>query len=276
MFKKSVFSVLLFLLLYSTTKADQIVLIGTDSKGSTSRSDADFVLIITIKENEIKTTALMKDTYVYVKGFGNQKLGAAYRLGGNELLISTINANFKTKLTSSIVADFDKIASAIDSFGGLSFTINKNIHHYVNAYIRNQSYLKDTPALPLTRDGNLKLSGPQSLAYARVVVPGTAYDDYARIERQKNITKTMLTFAMKNKSLAFKNSSHLLALINTNLNLGNYFEAVMTFLNKPSLPKSQVFPIQQHYTRKMISNKVAVLKIINFDKAAVSLNKMIE
>ena len=275
MIKKILTFIITFLLLTSLVKADQITLIGTDSKGESKRSDADFILIITIKGNEVKTTAMMIDTYVYIKGYGNQKLKSAYRLGGEELVVSTINANFKTNLVSSIVTDFNNVGPVIDSFGGLSITINKNIHQYVNAYIEKQTNL-DGSLLPLTRTGDLKLSGDQALAYARVIVPGTVYNDYARIERQKMVTKAMLTYVLKNKSIALRNSSHLLALINTNLNLGNYFEAVSTFLNKPSLPKSSVFPIEGSYTTKWISKKVSILKINNFAKASIGLKRLID
>lgn len=179
--------------------ASQILLIGSDSREKGQRGNADVIMIITVKESEIKLTSILRDTYVYIKGYGNQKLNAAYRLGGKELLVSTINANFKTKLSHTIVTDFSNTADVIDKFGGVTLQIDRGIHQYVNGYIDEQASLKGVSLLPLTRTGTIKMTGDQALAYARVRVAGTTYDDQSRVERQKDVTKAVLNFAIQHK-----------------------------------------------------------------------------
>jgi len=273
---KSTFFITVLLMLFAhSLYAQQILLIGSDSREENKRGNADLIMVITVKKKEVRLTSILRDTYVYIKGYGNQKLNAAYRLGGKELLISTINANFKTKLVSSIVTDFSNTARVIDSFGGITLTINKGIHHYVNNYIGEQAYLKGVPLLPLTRTGTIKMTGDQALAYARVRVAGTCYDDHARVERQKDVTKAVISYAVKNKSLALKNISDLWSMIDTDINLKDYFKTFSTFLNKQRLPRSQVFPNGNLYTNERIDGVGLVLKIKNFRTASYDLNDMI-
>lgn len=260
----------------ATLYAQQILLIGSDSRENNTRGNADLIMVITVKNKEVKLTSILRDTYVYIKGYGNQKLNAAYRLGGRKLLISTINANFKTKLVSSIVTDFNNTARVIDSFGGITINIDKGIHQYVNRYIAEQSYLKGVPSLPLTRTGVIKVTGDQALAYARVRVAGTCYDDHARVERQKNITKAVISYAVKNKSVALKNISGLWSMIDTDIHLKDYMKTFSTFLNKQHLPRSQVFPAGNLCSNERISGVGLVLKIKNFKSAAYRLNDMIK
>ncbi|WP_316847704.1 LCP family protein [Pedobacter psychrodurus] len=101
--KSKCFLILLLIVCANSLYAQQILLIGSDSREENKRGNADLIMVITVKNKEVKLTSILRDTYVYIKGYGNQKINAAYRLGGRKLLISTINANFKTKLVSSIV-----------------------------------------------------------------------------------------------------------------------------------------------------------------------------
>jgi len=269
---------ILFLIGSSTiaTYAQQILLIGSDSRENNQRGNADLIMVITVKNKEVKLTSILRDTYVYIKGYGNQKLNAAYKLGGRKLLISTINANFKTKLVSSIVTDFNNTARLIDGFGGINVNIDKGIHQFVNRYIAEQAYLRGVPPLPLTRTGLLKLTGDQALAYARVRIPGTCYDDHARVERQKNITKAVISYAVHNKAIALKNVPALWSMVDTDVDLHDYLKTFSTFLNKKRLPRSQVFPGNNDFRNERINGVGLVLKIKNFKKAAVALNDLIK
>jgi LCP family protein required for cell wall assembly len=274
--KSKCLMILLLIVFTNSLYAQQILLIGSDSREENKRGNADLIMVITVKNKEVKLTSILRDTYVYIKGYGNQKLNAAYRFGGRKLLISTINANFKTKLVSSIVTDFSNTARVIDSFGGITLTIDKGIHHYVNNYIGEQAYLKGVPLLPLSRTGTIKMTGDQALAYARVRVAGTCYDDHARVERQKNVTKAVISYAVKNKSVALKNISDLWSMIDTDINLKDYIKTFSSFLNKQRLPRSQVFPKGNLYANERINGVGLVLKIKDFRKASFYLNDMIK
>ncbi|AZI25721.1 hypothetical protein EA772_10335 [Pedobacter sp. G11] len=269
--------VLSLIILSSTIQifASQILLIGSDSRELGRRGNADVIMVITVKESEIRLTSILRDTYVYIKGYGNGKLNAAYRLGGKELLVSTINANFKTNLSHTIVTDFSNTADIIDKFGGVTLQIDKGIHQYVNNYIDEQASLKGVSLLPLTKTGTIKMTGDQALAYARVRVAGTAYDDQARVERQKDVTKAVLNFAIQHKTQAARYFYDLWSLIDTDISVSVFWNICKSFLNKPSIPKSQVFPNYQSFTNERIPDVGLVLKLKDFRQASVSLNHMI-
>ncbi|RZJ92363.1 MAG: LytR family transcriptional regulator [Chryseobacterium sp.] len=266
-----------FLIYYTVQSfASQILLIGSDSREQGKRGNADVIMVITVKENEIKLTSILRDTYVYIKGYGNGKLNATYRLGGKDLLLSTINANFKTNLSQTIITDFRNTADVIDKFGGVNLHIDKGIHQYVNRYIDEQASLKGISLLPLTRTGNIKMTGDQALAYARVRVAGTMYDDQSRVERQKDVTKAVLNFAIQHKTQAARYFYDLWSLIDTDISFSVFWDICKTFLNKHKIPKSQVFPNYQAYTNERIPNVGLVLKLKDFRKASVGLNNMIK
>lgn len=64
----------LFLIYYTVQSfASQILLIGSDSREQGKRGNADVIMVITVKENEIKLTSILRDTYVYIKGYGKIK-----------------------------------------------------------------------------------------------------------------------------------------------------------------------------------------------------------
>ena len=276
MIRKFTLSILFTFLVATSAGAHQILLIGSDSRENDKRGNADVIMIITVKDNEVKLTSILRDTYVYIKGYGNQKLNAAYKLGGRDLLVSTINANFKTNLSSTIVTDFKKTAAVIDKFGGIMLNIDNGIYPYVNGYILEQANMKGVPLLPLTKSGEVRLTGDQAVAYARVRVVGTKYDDPARVERQKEVTKAMLNFAINHKAVAFKNFYQLWSLVDTDISMNVFWKICKTFISKPKIPKSQVFPATNGFTNERIENVGLVLKVNNFRKASKTLNSLIK
>jgi len=268
--------VVLCSMLFQTSQAQQIVLIGSDSRDKDVRGNADLIMIITVRNKAVKLTSIMRDTFVFIKGHGNQKLNAAYRLGGSKLLISTINSNFKTSLSSCIETDFDNTADVIDSFGGITVEVEPDILPYVNQYIQGQATAKGVDLPLLKRSGKTKLTGEQALAFARVRVPGTKYDDFARVERQKIVTKAALNYAIGHKSTSIKNIGKLWKMINTDVALRDYIGTFSNFLSRPTLPKSQSFPHYKDYSNERIEGLGWVLKVKDMRAASAKLRAMID
>lgn len=267
--------ILFFSILGLESHAQQIVLIGSDSREKGVRGNADLIMIITVRNKTVKLTSIMRDTFVFIKGHGNQKLNAAYRLGGSKLLISTINSNFKTHLSSCIETDFNNTADVIDSFGGVTVEVEPDIVPYVNQYIQGQATAKGIELPLLKSSGKVKLTGEQALAFARVRVPGTRYDDFARVERQKIVTKAALSYAIGHKSTSIKNIRKLWKMINTDVALRDYIVTFSNFLNRPTLPKSQSFPHYKDYENQRIEGVGWVLKVKDMRGASAKLRTLI-
>ena len=86
-------------------KADEnitnIALFGLDTREGDTQSHSDCMMIVTVDNTrgKIKMTSLMRDSLVNISDHGEDKLNAAYFLGGPSLAIRTINENFGTDIT---------------------------------------------------------------------------------------------------------------------------------------------------------------------------------
>ena len=152
-----------------------IILIGKD-KSSEEGTRSDSIIIATIKKKDktLKLTSLMRDLYVPIPGQMDNRINAAYSLGGMELLSRTIEENFAIEIEGCIEVDFSGFINSIDTIGGVDIELNKD-----EAY-----YLSNISGLSFT-EGINNLSGKTALAYSRIRYIGNA--DYERTERQRNV-----------------------------------------------------------------------------------------
>ena len=76
-----------------------IILIGKD-KSSEEGTRSDSIIIATIKKKDktLKLTSLMRDLYVPIPDQMDNRINAAYSLGGMELLSRTIEENFAIEI----------------------------------------------------------------------------------------------------------------------------------------------------------------------------------
>ena len=76
-----------------------ILLIGQDTRNEyeTGRSDSMIILTINRQAKTISLTSLMRDMYVQIPGYSDNRINAAYRFGGYDLLEATIEKNFGIK-----------------------------------------------------------------------------------------------------------------------------------------------------------------------------------
>ena len=69
-----------------------LLLIGQDRRPGEGRARSDSMMIMTINKTDktIKLTSLMRDLYVQIPGYSDNRINAAYAFGGMELLDATI------------------------------------------------------------------------------------------------------------------------------------------------------------------------------------------
>ena len=137
-----------------------ILLIGNDSRenGEDGRSDAMILLSISNKTKKIYMTSLLRDMYVEIPGYKDNRLNAAYSYGGAELLMETIEQNFDIHISRYVLVNFEAFANLVDAVGGVDLELTGKEVEYVN--------------------------GPQALAYCRNRYIGT---DFGRTERQRKV-----------------------------------------------------------------------------------------
>lgn len=167
-----------------------ILLIGTDgrTKDDRGRSDTMILLSINSKTNKMYLTSLMRDSYVDIQGHGNNKLNAAYSFGGADLLIDTIQRNFKIEITDYISVNFNAFATVVDAVDGIEVEISDREAEAINQILHdevNQIMGDPIDADYLSGGGKVKLNGKQALSYARIRHVGNA--DFERTERQREV-----------------------------------------------------------------------------------------
>ena len=165
-----------------------ILLIGTDARSSDEdgRSDSMIVLSINTKKNRIVMTSILRDSYVEIPGHGSNRINSAYSYGQEDLLIQTIEQNFKIPIDSYVKVDFFSFIDIVDAVGGVEIDVSEEEKEWVNAYLNETNELlgKEFGDGYLTSAGVQTLSGKQALSYARIRYIGT---DFQRTERQREI-----------------------------------------------------------------------------------------
>ena len=161
-----------------------ILLIGTDARDLNERARSDSIIIATIDNNtkKLKLSSIMRDTFVDIPGYGEQKINAALALGGPELLIKTIKENFNFTLDKYVMVNFWGFEDIIDGIGGIEVDVKDYEIQEINKYIGEVRYVKSPP---LTTPGLQHLDGQQALAYARIRKVGNG--SYERTERQRRV-----------------------------------------------------------------------------------------
>lgn len=177
-----------------------ILLIGSDSRGEgqEGRSDAMILLSISDKTKKIYMTSLLRDMYVEIPGYKNNRLNAAYSYGGPELLMETIEQNLDISVNRYVVVNFEAFAKLVDAVGGIELELTSEEIEYVNGYLVEYNMLLNRPQgtdnMDTSVSGLVHLNGAQALAYSRNRYLGT---DFGRTERQRKVLSAVIGKAPK-------------------------------------------------------------------------------
>jgi LCP family protein required for cell wall assembly len=169
-----------------------------DSGGGRGRTDIMIIATMNTKDKKLKLTSLMRDLLVQIPGNKDNKLNAAYEIGGIPLLYETIELNFDVKLDGYVRVGFDDFESVINKLGGVNITLTESEARYLNTtnYISKPQYRKVVPGLQT-------LNGNQALGYCRVRYVSTnnhERDDYGRTSRHRVVLNAIFD-KYKSKSL---------------------------------------------------------------------------
>ena len=180
----------------SDENVTNILLIGTDnrSEDEAGRSDSIIVVSINSKTKKLVITSIMRDLYVEIPGYGNNRINAAFAFGGPKLLIETIEKNLNIPIDRYIQVDFFSFMKVIDVVGGVDINVYAGEIEVMQKYIKQLNGLigrdENTDMLEASDAGMLHLNGIQALAYSRNRYSGNA--DFERTNRQRKIIDQVL------------------------------------------------------------------------------------
>lgn len=224
------------------------LIFGIEKIGGARNTDAMLIGSLNTKDGKIKLTSLLRDSYVEIPGYKNNKLNAAYSRGGVDLLIETIEKNYKIPISGYASVDFDAFEKIVDILGGVTIELGKE----EAAYLNKTNYISKKSNRNVVAGEN-KLNGNQVMGYVRVrkvKTLGGANYDYGRVVRQQRALAAMFDSLMSSKNLLriLPISKEALGYVTTDLNqqqIEDMMEAVvenkMTTLETFRIPVDGAF-----------------------------------
>ena len=182
-----------------------VLLIGTD-KESDGAARSDTMMLVSVDKNGkmLKFTSLMRDMWVSIPGYDDAKLNAAFAYGGAELLMRTIEMNFKVKIDNYITVDFEMFKALIDGLGGVDVDITAEEAQFIN----NTTHAT-------VEEGINHLDGDYALIYCRI---RKLDSDFKRTERQRKVMTAILNKMLKqNPFVTLSAAGDVLPLIKTDI-----------------------------------------------------------
>ena len=103
-----------------------IMLIGQDRRPGEERARSDSMILVTLNKEKgtIQLTSFMRDLYVQIPGYMDNRLNAAYRYGGTDLMNETFKVNFGLEIDGNVMVDFDEFTEIIKIMGGVTLDIS--------------------------------------------------------------------------------------------------------------------------------------------------------
>lgn len=180
--------------LHGETEIFNVAVFGVDTRDKdafTGRSDTIMIVSVDRKNKTVKLTSILRDSYVEIEGYKNQKITHAYAFGGAELALNTINRNFKMNITDYATINFYKMAEAIDVLGGIDIEITKSEMEQINSEAIGGT---QKGAALVENYGLVHLDGDQATIFCRLRKQDS---DEARSNRQKMVVNALLKQAKK-------------------------------------------------------------------------------
>lgn len=171
------------------------LLVGSDSRADLSdqqrreyttgsaqgqRTDSIMLVHTSALGTPAAVVSLPRDSYVAIPGYGENKINAAFALGGPELLVETVEGATGVRIDGYLEVGFGGFGSIVDSLGGVDICVPFDM---------------DDPkaGINLTQ-GCQRLDGPDALGYVRARYSDPR-GDIGRAERQRQFLSAVMSQA---------------------------------------------------------------------------------
>jgi LCP family protein required for cell wall assembly len=163
------------------------LLVGSDSReglskaeqkklgtGSTAGKRTDTIMIVYVPPGGGKPAliSLPRDSYVPIPGHGQNKINAAYSIGGPELLVQTVEQSTGLRVDGYAEIGFGGFVSIVDAVGGVKMCL--------------PSAIQDRDSHLNLKKGCQTLDGVNALGYVRMR-KADPRGDLGRVERQRAV-----------------------------------------------------------------------------------------
>ncbi len=177
-----------------------ILLLGTDhaqTAGRETDQHSDSIILIHTDPNRhrIVFLSLPRDLLVQIPGYGDQKINAAYQIGGPSLAIRTIREFTGIAVNHVAIVDFGNFRTMIDALGGVDVANPRAIRsNRFDCPYKTQAQCQQWQGWRFPK-GNVHLTGQKALIYSRI--RENALDasdtDVTRGQRQQAVMQAVMS-----------------------------------------------------------------------------------
>lgn len=154
-----------------------ILLIGQDRRPDEGRQRSDCMILCSLnpETNELSMISFLRDLYVQIPGYSDNRLNAAYVFGGFDLIKETFNHNFGVNIDGCLEVDFDSFEQIVDILGGVEIELTSTEAQIVGSG---------------ATEGLCHLNGAQALTYTRI---RKIDSDFQRTARQRTLLNAVFS-----------------------------------------------------------------------------------
>lgn len=228
-----------------------ILLIGQDTRtAARGRSDSMILCTINTKTKSVTLTSFMRDLYVQIPGYDDNRINAAYAFGGTKLLNQTLEKNFGIYVDGNVEVDFQQFSRIVDLIGGVEMELTANEAAYINM-VAEGNYVSA---------GKNLLNGDLALIYAR-----NRHDvdgDFSRTNRQRKLLTTVFEkYKSAKLTTLLATLEELLPMVTTDMSKSEIVGYATDVL--PLLAGSQInsmhIPVDDGYTNAVINGMMVLV-----------------
>ncbi len=168
--------------------AENFLLVGSDSSGTVAQGRSDIIVLAHISSDrkQVYLVNFPRDMYVDVPGYGKDTINSAYRYGGPQLLVRTLQQLVDVPIDHAGVINFAGLQGMTDGLGGIDISVAK---------------ASSGPGLTTLSKGVNHLDGAAALGFIRErKQPGET--DITRGRRQLNFIKALMVKALGRDALS--------------------------------------------------------------------------
>lgn len=166
-----------------------ILLIGQDRRDGEGRTRSDSMIIASVNKdaNKLILNSIMRDMYVPIEGYSDNRINSAYQLGGMTLLDKVIENDFGIHIDGNVEVDFDGFIETMTQIGDLEIELKAEEAEFLmnHEWVTDAGFDNEDWDL---HEGINSLNPDQALAYARMRYVGNS--DFERTDRQRRIIVT--------------------------------------------------------------------------------------
>ena len=216
-----------------------ILLIGQDKREDENRQRSDAMILCSFnpETNKLSMISFLRDLYVQIPGYEDNRLNAAYAYGGFDLLKETLELNFGISVDGCLESDFEGFEKIIDTVGGVDIELTSAEAEIIGNGVT---------------EGVCTLNGEQALTYARI---RKIDSDFQRTARQRKIMGAVFekakTYTLTELAMIF---SEIIPLMATDMTEDEIMTLALTFASSFSKIKisSYIVPAEGTYKNTVI------------------------